>query len=301
KRLMAHRIMGYTQMTLGAYGDARAEFQRGLALYDPEAQAAYVAAHGEDPGLWCYAYLSWVEDWLGNRDAALRWSETGVALSRDLPNRYSRSFSLGLAAYLHRWRGDAAATLAAAEEAKAEAESQGIAQFGAWADVVRGWAVAAHGDIAGGLALAEEGFATWCALGLVHVQWRHLVLLADIHRMEGAFDPALARVAEAEAQQNPENTGLGIADLHLMKGTLLIESGEAQAGEQALLYAKKIACTQGARLFELRAATGLARLWAQRGRQEAAHRVLAPLLAERLEGGDTADLREAMALLPELT
>ncbi|WP_161862889.1 ATP-binding protein [Algicella marina] len=298
--LMAHRIMGYTQMTLGDYRAAREEFQQGLALYRPDAQADYVKAHGEDPGLWCYAYLSWNEDWLGNRDAALGWAQEGVALSRRLPNVYSRSFSLGLYAHLCRWRGDVTGALAAADEAKATAEEQGVAQFGAWADIIRGWAIAAHGDGEGGQRLAEEGFSTWCALGLVHVQWRHLILLADICRMRGDLRGALERIGAAEKLVAADNTGLGVADLHLMKGTLLVETGEVQAGEQALQNARRIGEAQGARMFTLRAATGLARLLAGNGRHGEAHDVLAPVLESFSEGLDTADLVAARALLPEL-
>ncbi len=300
RRLMAHRIMGYTQMTLGAYEGARKDFNTALALYQPDEQSEYVRTHGEDPGLWCYAYLSWVEDWLGNRDQALEWSEKGVALARDLPNRYSRSFSLGLAAYLHRWRGDPAATLSAAEEAGESAREQGVAQFGAWADVLGGWAVAASGDIGAGLRQAESGFATWCALGLIHVQWRHQILLADIHRMAGDYELALARISEAEKRINPASIGLGIADFHLMKGTLLVDAGEVQAGEQSLLYAMKLAQDQKATLFELRAATGLARLWGKRNRHDAAAALLSPFQTRIKEGKNTSDYQAAETVLLQL-
>jgi predicted ATPase len=51
----------------------------------------------------------------------------------------------------------------------------------------------------------------------------------------------------------------------------------------------------------LRAATSLARLWGEQGRRTEAHDLLAPVYGWFAEGFDTADLKEATALLDELT
>jgi predicted ATPase len=55
-----------------------------------------------------------------------------------------------------------------------------------------------------------------------------------------------------------------------------------------------------ARAWELRAATSLARLWLQQGWIEAARAVLAPVYSSFTEGFNTADLKEAQALLDDL-
>jgi predicted ATPase len=52
--------------------------------------------------------------------------------------------------------------------------------------------------------------------------------------------------------------------------------------------------------LELRAATSLARLWAQLGERQKAHDLLAPVYGWFREGFDTADLKDAKALLDEL-
>ena len=300
RRLMAHRIMGYTKLTLGEYQAGIDEFIAALDLYDPEEQDRYVLAHGEDPGLWCYAYLAWAADWMGNRDQALAWKERGCELALSLPNRYSRSFSLGLAAQLHRWRGEAAEALDCGRAALAVSEEQGIAQFGAWANIVTGWAVAAQGDHQAGLKQAADGFRDWCALGLVHVQWRHQILLADIQRMAGETEKALGYMADAEKLDIVKHPGLGIADLHIMKGNLLAEAGQLAESEATLRQAYDMAESQGARLFQLRAATGLARLLRDREERARAHDLLAASYEGFTEGFDTADLKTAKTLLEEL-
>ena len=58
---------------------------------------------------------------------------------------------------------------------------------------------------------------------------------------------------------------------------------------------------QGTRGYELRAATSLARLWREQGRRADAHELLAPIYGWFTEGFDTPDLKEAKALLAELT
>ena len=56
----------------------------------------------------------------------------------------------------------------------------------------------------------------------------------------------------------------------------------------------------GTKLFELRAATGLAQLWAERDKSDEAKALLAPIHAGIKEGLDTADLQDAKGLLDAL-
>ena len=71
--------------------------------------------------------------------------------------------------------------------------------------------------------------------------------------------------------------------------------------EGSFRTALAIAREQGTRGYELRAATSLARLWREQGRQSEARDLLAPLYGWFTEGFDTADLKEAKRLLDELT
>jgi predicted ATPase len=69
------------------------------------------------------------------------------------------------------------------------------------------------------------------------------------------------------------------------------------------LYRKalSIARDQEAKLWELRAAVSLARLRGDQGRCAEARDLLAPVYGWFTEGFDTPDLKEARALLDELT
>jgi adenylate cyclase len=91
------------------------------------------------------------------------------------------------------------------------------------------------------------------------------------------------------------------AELHRLEGELRLRHGEpADEAESCFLRALDIARRQGARSLELRAATSLARVVAGRGGRDAARATLGDVHRRFTEGFDTADLKDAVALLKEL-
>jgi predicted ATPase len=92
------------------------------------------------------------------------------------------------------------------------------------------------------------------------------------------------------------------AHLLRLKGVALLAISPGRTAEAAACYRQAIAVArdQGARLWELRAATSLARLLREQGRRAEAHDLLAPIYGWFTEGFDTTDLRDAKALLDEL-
>ena len=67
------------------------------------------------------------------------------------------------------------------------------------------------------------------------------------------------------------------------------------------MRALEVARSQSAKTLELRAARDLARLWRDQGKTREARNLLAPVYDWFTEGFDTADLKEAKALLDELS
>ena len=82
---------------------------------------------------------------------------------------------------------------------------------------------------------------------------------------------------------------------------MLAGAGTVSEAETAIEQAIDVARRQNAKSWELRAATSLARLRRQQGRKQEAVALLAPILGWFTEGFDTADLKEAKALLDKLT
>jgi predicted ATPase len=93
------------------------------------------------------------------------------------------------------------------------------------------------------------------------------------------------------------------AEICRVKGELLLQHGgpdDAAGAETCFRQALDIAEAQSAKSWELRAATSLARLLSEQGRRAEAYDLVAPIYGWFTEGFDTADLKEARALLDEL-
>lgn len=92
------------------------------------------------------------------------------------------------------------------------------------------------------------------------------------------------------------------AELYRLKGELLLVGGGpgAEDAERCFRQAVEIARRQSAKSLELRAAMSLARLFQRQGKREDARRLLAEVYAWFTEGFDTADLKDARALLDAL-
>jgi predicted ATPase len=91
------------------------------------------------------------------------------------------------------------------------------------------------------------------------------------------------------------------AELYRHKGQLLLRQGHTEAAAELYCKALSIAEEQEAKLWELRASASLARLRRDQGRRVEARELLAPVYSWFTEGFATPDLKEAKALLDELT
>jgi tetratricopeptide (TPR) repeat protein len=82
------------------------------------------------------------------------------------------------------------------------------------------------------------------------------------------------------------------AELNRHKGQLLLRQGHSDAAEELYRKALSIAEEQGAKLWELRAAANLARLWRDQGKRAEAHKLLAPVYCWFTEGLGTPVLKD---------
>ena len=88
------------------------------------------------------------------------------------------------------------------------------------------------------------------------------------------------------------------SELERLKGEQ--SSRNTAKSERLFVNARRLALQQGAKVWELRAAMSLARLWRDQGRCDEARDLLAPVYGWFTEGFDTPDLKDAKALLGEL-
>jgi predicted ATPase len=103
-----------------------------------------------------------------------------------------------------------------------------------------------------------------------------------------------------KAATTPRISFWTIRDVYRLRGDILNVTGDRAAAEQSYHQALAVAERQSAKLFELRAATSLARLWRDQGKRTEARDLLAPIYSWFTEGFDTPVLQDAKALLDEL-
>src|SRR5262249_22917659 len=128
-------------------------------------------------------------------------------------------------------------------------------------------------------------------------------LLAEAYGNLGQAAEGLRIVAETFAFMEQTGEHFGAAELHRIKGELLLQEDRRRnlaVAETSFQRALEIARGQQARWWELRAAISLSQLWQRQGKRQAAHALLAPLYDWFTEGFDTADLQAARVLLEKL-
>jgi predicted ATPase len=115
----------------------------------------------------------------------------------------------------------------------------------------------------------------------------------------GRVEEGLSAVREAIAETEARYCE---AELNRLEGELLLASKEPdpKRAEASFRTAIAVARGQGAKSYELKAATSLARLLARQGSGGDARDLLAPVYGWFTEGFDTIDLKDAKALLDQL-
>ena len=164
---------------------------------------------------------------------------------------------------------------------------------------MRGGAFSATGSAQEAAARIREGLAARAA-GSKLLRPYSLGLLCDALRLAGDIDGALEAVTEGLATIDATGERWWEAELQRLRGMLLMARRDVSGAEVTLRLAIDLARTQQAKSLELRAATSLARLWGEQGRRGEASDLLSPIYGWFTEGFDTADLKEAKALLEEL-
>jgi predicted ATPase len=169
------------------------------------------------------------------------------------------------------------------------------------ATVYAGWSQAENGEAGEGAAMIRDGLARYRAVGAALSLPLYLGSLASVEAAAGKPRAALELLDEAQAASASGDEHWIAAEISRLAGEMLLAGAADTAGaERKFLAALAVAREQGAKLWELRAATSLARLWAEQDRRGEGRELLAPLYGWFTEGLGTADLQEAKALLAQL-
>jgi tetratricopeptide (TPR) repeat protein len=298
ERLQAHHSAWATCLFAGELAAAREHCEAGNRLYDPERHRSHRLIYGgHDPGV-CARKVSGRIHWLlGYAEKGLVFATESVALAERIAHPFTLVDALLNNALfcLDYGAPEAALQQLGAAEALAAEQRLGLTMEPRF---LRGAALSAQGEHEEAIACLRAGLAD--RLGALRSRSHGFAILAKALARQGQHSAALA--AAREGLRNQEQTGhrLWEAELRRLEGISLFGLNRLEDGESALELALLTARRQQARAYELRAATSLARLWGEQGRWGEARDLLAPVYSWFTEGFDTADWKEAKALIDEI-
>lgn len=297
--LQVHHATWPTRWLRGHFLDASREIDAGMALYDEHRHRHHRYVYlGHDPAVCALAIGATVRWALGYPEQAMRFQEQATALARRLGHIPSLAQALSLSCELRKELRDASTLTDTATELLALSEKHALPQFRATALMFLGWGQAN----AAGITLLEQELVGWKQMGLKVYLTRNMCLLAESCLLTGSWTEGVEVITEALAIASQTKEQWYAAPLHQLRAELLLRvHGVVEAAETELQVAVRVARQQAAKGWELRAAMSLARLWRDQGRRDEARELLAPVYGWFTEGFDTRDLKEAKALLDELS
>jgi len=134
-------------------------------------------------------------------------------------------------------------------------------------NILRGKAFLAQGAVENAVSSVREGVAARQKTGWdLHPPY-HLGIASEVLGCAGDYDSAATALVEAEMAINASNERWWEAEIHRLKGVLLLSRGNTAQSEICFERSIRIARQQQANSLELRAATSLAQLWGEQGRQ----------------------------------
>jgi predicted ATPase len=290
------RCSGLNRYYFGDFTAARGYLEECLALYDPMHRPFYTELAGEDVHVGTLMHLSRTLARLGYLDQARVLRDDALAQARRLP-----PFTLVLTLVLV-WFADwgirpTEALLQLADEISAISAEQGFRLWLGAGRLFRGWCVATLGDKTEGIAQLIDGLAAVRATGCNATMPFSLLLLADAYGKAGRPGDGLDRLTEAAQVIEDTHERWEEAELHRVRGELLMIAHQGRAAEESFRKAIDIARRQNAKAWELRATVSLARIRCWQGKRVEAHDLLEPIYGWFTEGFDTPDLKDARAIL----
>jgi predicted ATPase len=301
--MYAHVAMGDTLFQMGDLLRAKEHLEKAISLYDFGTHQTLALRFGVDAGVNGLSYSASMFWLLGYPNQALRRANESLALARDLSQPQSLAFAENFVGLLHLLRREARAAQGSADALKALSAEHGFILWSAMGRMRQGSAMAIQGRNEEGLAQIEKGLAGYLATGTGLGLPQCLCKFAEACLAIGRVDDALDALMEALTIANEREDRVDEPEIHRLKGELLLKQSPSNAEEPEICFRKaiEVARKQSAKSWELRATTSLARLLASQGRRDEARTILADIYNWFTEGFDTADLKDAKALLDELS
>ena len=300
--LVAHRIMGHSLITTGELKNAKAHYDQGIALYNPDEHQSLTTRFGQDSrvSILCWRSLaSWL---LGYAEAALRDAHDAVNYGRETGQAASLMMALYLTAIVHILCGKYSAATAEAHELFGLGQEKGAEMWKASGMIHEGCVLAATGKASQAVEMLTAGNIEYRSTGATLILSWMLSHLAISYGELGKLDDAWLCIDELTTTMKMTNERYFQAEVHRLAGEIALKSLQSDTAKAQEYFERALAVArqQQAKSWELRASMSLARLWRDQGKVQQARELVAPIYGWFTEGFDTLDLKDAKALLEEL-
>ena len=302
--MIGHRLMGVSLLYTGEAVEARVHIDQALAIYDPAKHEHLAMRFGYDVGVACLSYRALALWLLGYPTAALK---DLVGAINDARQRAPQIGNMLVALHPGSWTqiycGNYEAAKSQADETIALGEKAGALSWTAAGMMNRGWVLALTGDSLTAIEMITSGIASFRSNNQKFWLPLFLSCLAAAYAEEGRHEESSRSIDEAITTLQQSRETWCEADIYRVAGEIALMSPEPDAAKVEAYFERALAVSrrQRAKSWELRAAMSMARLWRDQGKVQQARVLLAPVYGWFTEGFDTRDLKEAKALLEELT
>jgi predicted ATPase len=295
-----HLFVGWCAYGSGELLQASSQFDDLMAIL-VSARHRPVAGIVADPWFAAPSMFSLTQLALGQADKALKLSEESLRRARELNHPYMLAQALWNAAVFRYHLRDPEGTRELAQATFALAEQYGFRERLATARMLTAWAMTELGQMEPGLSELEAGFTPAAKYGSYFFPME--MMFESAYVRAGRADRALNMLDEALARVEHAGAYIGMPELYRFKARALLTRDPSATAEAEKCFRKAIDIARGqsAKWWELRATVSLARLLRDTNRRDEARAMLAEIYNWFTEGFDTADLKDAKALLDELS
>jgi tetratricopeptide (TPR) repeat protein len=295
----ARLVAGLLSMFCGNFREAISHFELGLKISLPRGQ--YVQG-GRVAGVGFSLNLAVTLVLLGRLGEAARVADEGLRRARDSNHMFTLSYALVMRAVLCRYRHEPDAARIWSEQAIALSEEYGFPWWLEFGRLMHAWALTELGQLGTGMAELASAIAAseLHGINLRQTERAHLAYCyARIHRT----GEALSLLNDVLAQVERTGEKMNQAELIRLKGEVLLmhDSTTTEEAETCFRAALDVARAQEAKWRELRTSVSLARLLRDTNRRDEARTMLGEIYNWFTEGFDLPDLKDAKALLDELS
>ena len=243
-------LIGVCLFHLGQLEESLKFMRSAIGIGDGSSKSVLALFAGPDLGVFCRSYLAHLA-W--HREEGIisdTYAAEAIAGANRTRDPFSQAIALAYAALLDAFRGESAACFEHGRQAVEVCSRYGFAYYLAMGNILTGWAGAAQGDIAQGLAQLREGLDALRALGAELRLPYYSALLAETFARAGNVDSALASISTGFAFASKNGEHWALAALHRTQGELLLAEGKAEPARLSFRRGIEAARRSGSLAFE---------------------------------------------------